>query len=170
MRDLIDSFKIHVTCGNGAKRAFLVESFYDDDSAAPWEEEDGHGPVSDWTARDKRPGELVLCSDGTKRRYYDANEARKIALMDGWTISGNRQDIDKAVKKDFDYLRSWCDGSWYYICIKVTPLTREGDQLESLSKHLCGLGSDGEDYIVQCAHELAESISAGMGKIYRTEA
>jgi len=28
--------------------SFRVEWFYDSDSGAPWDNEDGHGPVSDW--------------------------------------------------------------------------------------------------------------------------
>ena len=42
---------------------------HDSDTGAPWEEHDGHGPVSDWEVRDKLPGELILCgpSYGTGR-------------------------------------------------------------------------------------------------------
>jgi hypothetical protein len=32
----------------------------DDLNDPPWERADGHGPVSDWTRREKRPGERVL--------------------------------------------------------------------------------------------------------------
>lgn len=48
---------------------------FDYDCEAPWEHEDGHGPVSDWTTRDKAPGELVLNSDRRSYRYYDYAEA-----------------------------------------------------------------------------------------------
>ena len=67
-------------------RMFSVEIESDDDYGAPWEECDGHGPVSDWTTRAKRAGEMVLCSDnrGSFRRYYDVQEACKIAKRDGW--------------------------------------------------------------------------------------
>lgn len=55
----------------------------DDDTGAPWDEHDGHGPVSGMTTRDKRPGELVLCSD-VGRRFYDFAAACQIARRDGW--------------------------------------------------------------------------------------
>lgn len=56
----------------------------DDDMGAPWENEDGHGPVSRWTSRPKRPGERVLNVDRGSYRYYDFAEAVKIAKRDGW--------------------------------------------------------------------------------------
>ena len=56
----------------------------DDLNDPPWEQADGHGPVSDWTRREKRPGERVLHRDGTFRRYYDVAEAQRIALRDRW--------------------------------------------------------------------------------------
>lgn len=64
---------------------FLVQTERDEDHGAPWDEECGHGPVSDWTTRHKRSGELEL-SDGTRGlfRYYDFQEACKIARRDGW--------------------------------------------------------------------------------------
>lgn len=58
----------------------------DNDHGAPWEECDGYGPVSDWTRRDKLPGELVLNSDRTSKRFYDFAEACRIARRDGWGV------------------------------------------------------------------------------------
>lgn len=63
---------------------FRVRTEYDDYHGAPWDEEDGHGPVSDWTSRSKLPGEFVLCEDRGKRRFYDFAEACRIARRDGW--------------------------------------------------------------------------------------
>lgn len=60
---------------------------HDSDTGAPWLEHDGHGPVSDWTTRAKRPGELLLHSDGPHKRYYDFAQACRIARRDGWGIS-----------------------------------------------------------------------------------
>ncbi|WP_239482854.1 hypothetical protein [Paraburkholderia sp. C35] len=59
----------------------------DIDHGAPWEEHDGHGPVSDWTTRDKRPGERVLSSDRGIKRFYDVQEANRIAEQDGWGLT-----------------------------------------------------------------------------------
>lgn len=58
---------------------------HDSDYGTPWDDEDGHGPVSDWTKRAKLPGELVLCEDDRgSRRFYDFAEACRMALRDGW--------------------------------------------------------------------------------------
>jgi hypothetical protein len=75
-----------------AGATFRVTFPYDDSSDAPWEREDGHGPVSDWrngrytyTGRpSKAPGERPLCSDGGSARFYDFAEACRIARRDGW--------------------------------------------------------------------------------------
>lgn len=59
----------------------------DDYMSEPWKEHDGHGPVSEWTRREKRPGERLLVSDGRdygSKRYYDVQEATRIARRDGW--------------------------------------------------------------------------------------
>lgn len=65
-------------------RTLRVEIIPDDDCDAPWDRECGHGPVSDWTSRAKLPGEWVLNDDRGSRRYYDAQEAQRIALREGW--------------------------------------------------------------------------------------
>lgn len=69
---------------------FRVTFPYDDSSEAPWEREEGHGPVSEWRrghygerAR-KAPGERALCIDGHAARFYDFAEAVRIARRDGW--------------------------------------------------------------------------------------
>jgi hypothetical protein len=63
---------------------FRVETERDADMGAPWDECDGHGTVSEWTTRDKQPGELVLNEDRGSKRFYDFAEACKTALRDGW--------------------------------------------------------------------------------------
>lgn len=64
---------------------------HDHDSGTPWDNSDGHGPVSDWTSRAKLPGELILSDDNPSglrstcnRRFYDYAEACRIAARDGW--------------------------------------------------------------------------------------
>jgi hypothetical protein len=66
---------------------FKVNFPYDTDTGMPWENCDGHGVVSDWTRRDKRPGEVELCSDRGSKRFYDVQESTKIAKRDGWGLS-----------------------------------------------------------------------------------
>lgn len=67
---------------NGVAYVATIER--DDCHGAPWEEEDGHGDVSEWTTRDKLPGEMVLNEDGRSKRFYDFAGACKIARRDGW--------------------------------------------------------------------------------------
>lgn len=72
---------LHFEKGGAAFRARIE---YDEDPGTPWENEDGHGPVSDWTRRAKLPGELVLVEDRGSFRYYDYVEACKIARKEAW--------------------------------------------------------------------------------------
>jgi hypothetical protein len=65
----------------------LVER--DGDMGAPWKEDDGHGPVSDWRSMEsKAPGERVLHQDRSQARFYDFAAAVKIAKRDGWGYKG----------------------------------------------------------------------------------
>ncbi|MEO5867231.1 MAG: hypothetical protein ABIS14_12735 [Sphingomonas sp.] len=79
----------------------------DDSNTPPWQNEDGHGPVSEWRSAEnwhdgarpiKAPGELVLHEDGHGRRasfrLYDYAEACRIALRDGWGVSPYRLDVE----------------------------------------------------------------------------
>lgn len=71
--------------GNG-HIAVTIEPDYD--YGAPWDNEDGHGPVSNWTRRDKLPGELVLYTDDRQiKLFYDYAEACRIARRDEWGVA-----------------------------------------------------------------------------------
>lgn len=66
----------------------------DSDYGTPWENEDGHGPVSDWQRSScmtgypsKRPGQLVLCTDHGSSRFYDFAAACRIARRDSWGVA-----------------------------------------------------------------------------------
>lgn len=78
-------------------RRFKVTIEQDSDMGEPWKEHDGHGVVSDWERRDKRPGERVLCSERGSKRFYDVQETMKIAYRDGWGL-GN-EDREKLLKR-----------------------------------------------------------------------
>lgn len=65
-------------------RTFAARLEYDQDHGTPWENEDGHGEVSDWTSRDKAPGELVLSEDRRSKRFYDFAGACRTARVEGW--------------------------------------------------------------------------------------
>lgn len=69
-------------------RTFHVSIERDADHVDPWVENDGHGPVSEWTTRDKMPGEKVLTTEGGGHRFYDVAEATRIAKREGWGLSG----------------------------------------------------------------------------------
>lgn len=65
---------------------FIARFYVDSDTGAPWDEHDGHGPVSDWKPREsKRPGQRPIGdSDHGSTRFYDWQEATKLAKRDGW--------------------------------------------------------------------------------------
>jgi len=135
-----------------------IEVTYDESHGAPWEEEDGHGPVSDWTTRDKAPGERVLHEDGRHKRYYDVAEAMKIARRDGWDAKpygGTKGErAARAVKADFDWLRRWCNGDWHCIVVGV-EVSRDGVILDT---DYCGGIEDCGDYWKEHACETANDI------------
>jgi hypothetical protein len=105
---------------------------HDSDAGAPWDSCEGHGPVSDWTRRDKRPGERVLSSDHGSHRFYDVAEAMRIAKRDSWwgVIPYRTPGIAAAaaVESDFAVLKAWCDDEWAY-CGIVLTVEREGVEL-----------------------------------------
>lgn len=183
----------------------------DDGMRAPWKEHDGHGPVSEWTTRDKTPGELVLCSDYGSKRYYDYATACHIARRDGWGPPLYRADTEHganalvrinaqwfigcdmhshtsdwcddiavaytqcrdamrasypsarayhaaAAMADYDRLRRWCEGYWYWCGVIVTVThAQTGDDLGNAS--LWGIESDsGDGYMLDTVNELAAEV------------
>ncbi|SDG92045.1 hypothetical protein SAMN05216466_10657 [Paraburkholderia phenazinium] len=78
---------------DGTTYRFRLNVHDDVDMGAPWEEHDGHGPVSDWTTRDKHPGEWQLSSDHGSKRFYDAAEANAIAKRDGWGLTEEHKQV-----------------------------------------------------------------------------
>lgn len=163
-----------------AFRAFFYAD--DDDSDAPWDREDGHGPVSDWRrGRDKSPGERTLQEDRGQYRFYDVAAATRIARRDGWGLSpedqttwllahGRRPDmgsmrpgeiVAEAVERDFQRLRAWCNDQWHYCGVAVRALDDDGEPIGDEYAHaLWGVESDGGAYLDEVAHELASEIIA----------
>lgn len=156
-------------------RTFRVELPQDDDNDAPWDREDGHGPVSDWARVDsctgrpvKEPGDRVLIRYRGDFRTYDMAGAMKLAKRDGWGLSPENVaklrarlgreptagDIRaEAVEQDYERLRGWCADEWTYIGVLVTDVAT-GD-----SESLWGIESDCDYYIVEVAHEMADQIA-----------
>jgi hypothetical protein len=150
-------------------RTYTVKTKYDTDAGPPWEEEDGHGIVTEWTRRDKHPGERVLITDshGYDRRYYDVAATMRIARRDGWgvgpdCIAALRQRLGRAptagqllaaaVDLDYDYLRGWCRDDWCYVGVIVTEL-ESGEEASLWRVDDCN-----DDYVWQVARELAGEI------------
>ena len=145
-------------------------SEYDNYHGAPWEEECGHGPVTDWVHRDKHAGERELCYDYGLTRYYDFAEAVKIAKRDGWGLNDAElaklkaklgraptkgQIIEAAVEADFQNLKDWCDNKWHYIGVVVTLFDADGEERDDRS--LWGVEDYG-DYYQTIASELADEL------------
>jgi len=163
----IDSFDFE---HNG--RSYTAEIHDDTDHGPPWLEEDGHGPVSDWTTRAKLPGERVLHSDRHSRRFYDWQEAMAIAKRDGWGLAPaevaklaadlgrqpTRGEITaEAVRRDFEHLRAWCNDDWSYVGVVVRQVDACG--CCGVSESLWGIESDAGDYLQEVARELAEEVT-----------
>lgn len=137
---------------------------HDNNAGTPWEREDGHGPVSDWTRRDKLPGERVLNEDGGSKRYYHFEEAVKIAKRDGWDAppygTGTKSErAARAAEHDFQALRAWCNDEWSY-CGIVLSVAKSGVTLDEHAASLWGIernypGSDNA-YLTEVANELLD--------------
>ena len=159
-----------VTLPDGFTLTFTSE--YDPYHGAPWEEEDGHGPVTDWVHREKRAGEILLCSDRGAKRFYDFAGAMAIAKRDGWGPSGEAlaaltrklghaptkgQLAEAAVLADFHHLEGWASDRWRYVGVIVTLRNPEGEEVDSES--LWGVEDSG-DYYQEVAEELAEELES----------
>lgn len=157
-----------------AGRNYTAEIHHDADHGAPWEEEDGHGPVTDWTRDAKAPGQRLLYQDRHGAgRFYDWQEAMKIARRDGWGLGDaeraalaaelgrepTRGEITaEAVRRDFEHLRDWCNGDWFWCGVVVRRAGACcccGD-----SESLWGIESNSGDYLQEVARELAAELAA----------
>ncbi len=138
-----------------------VECEHDQDMSPPWEECDGHGPVSEWRSRDsKRPGERVLHSDGRSVRFYDWQAAIAEAKRDGWDAAPYKtgtkgEQAERAVAADFKYLQDWCEDRWEYVIVTVKLVG--ADDREIASDCLGGVESLG-DYWKEQAAEMANTL------------
>ena len=142
--------------------ALVATVHVDDRQSPPWEEEDGHGPVSDWTTREPNEGERVLCVDRQSRRYYDVAEALVIAQRDGW----GPDTPEAAVAADFARLKAWCDDDWWYVGVAVTVRKLDVQLTGDFDHALWGIESDAEGYLGEVAEELAgDALKAAKAKL-----
>lgn len=166
---------------DGVTYTFRVRAEEDTDCGPPWKECDGHGPVSEWTTRKKRPGERILNKDGTSRRYYDVEGATKQAWKEGWGIGIERlaelakelgraptcgEIVAKAVELNFDYLHGWCNNEWHYQCLEIRLLDEEGEETDVVQ--YLGMVEDSDDgkYMEEQAREMAEELMTGLGTVW----
>lgn len=147
---------------NGATYAAKLER--DDVAGAPWEGECGHGDVTGWETRDKRPGEMVLSKDRRAKRFYDFAGSVKLAKRDGWNaepydVPGETkgQRAHKAALADFNRLKAWCDDEWCYVGVIVARVCPCCDEVEEGDTHSLGaVESDAGEYLWEVAQELAQ--------------
>ena len=145
---------------------FRAEFSVDYCHGEPWKEEDGHGEVTDWETRAKRPGELILSESRNHKRFYDLAGAVAKAKAEGWRAPDSElhpewtegQEAHHAAMADFERLRAWCAGDWRYSIIEVFPLTEDGDELRSKAAALSGLQSDDSGYLEAVLIELAAEV------------
>lgn len=160
----MDAYRTEIiTTPKGNK--FKVEYAYDDTGEAPWQWDDRHGQVSDWTSRDKKPGEIILCVDHPLKRYYDMQGAIETAREEGWSCEGvlptdtAGQKAVKAAQADYKYLKAWCADDWWYACLRVVLLDADGEERDIYEDYLGGV-EDGyyrgmNDYSLEAAMAMA---------------
>jgi hypothetical protein len=157
---------------------FRIDIEPDQDHGAPWEERDGHGPVSGWRDREsKAPGERVLCVDRGKARFYDYAGAMKLAKRDGWGLADDeraklkaglgREPTDgevreQAVDRDFKCLSDWCNDQWHYVVVFTTLLDTDGNKTTEVES--CGGVESFGDWYKEIAKDGAAEIAARIGR------
>ena len=143
--------------------SFRVQFQHDENHEPPWENDCGRGIVSDWTQRDKRPGERVLCEDRHSSRFYDVEATIKLARKDGWgTTDGKREGESprayamRAVEEDFEFLSAWCRDVWSYVGVIVAQVDEEGNPLGPVDS-LWGVET-WKDYHCDVVRELTDEL------------
>jgi len=140
---------------------FIAYISPDEDADAPWDSSDGHGPVTKWENRPKRPGELILASDGRVDRFYDFQAAVKLARRDRWDSPPYKtgkpgERAARAARADFEFLRGWCNDQWSYVGVIVERVTETGTVRDRTS--LWGIESNATDYLQETARDLAQEL------------
>lgn len=141
---------------------FRAEYYEDDYTEAPWEREDGHGPVRYlhvFRRGMKRPGEIVLHDsyrDGVW--LYDFAAAMRKARAEGWDAKPYGegtpgQRAERAVKRDASYLSAFLSSEWAYVQVRVIHV-RSGDD-----DWLGGVESF-QNYHKEAAREIARELAA----------
>jgi len=161
---------------------FRVTFPADDFGEASWERGDGYGIVSDWTTRDKKPGERVLNEDHRSKRYYDVAATMKKAKAEGWGLCDDDKVklaaklgrepkkgdiIAESVEKDFQFHQSWCRDEWCYVgvVVKLLETIDDDDEDTEYEESLWGIESNSYDYLEETAYELADEILERLAEV-----
>lgn len=165
---------------------FAVETMPDTDHGAPWDEEDGHGPVRDPGARlrcvysgrtVKRPGERPMDNGRGDVWLYDWQAAIRKARDEAWGLApedraklaaklGREPTAGEvraeSVRRDFEYLRAWLRDDWSYVGVVVTLLDVDGEPT-NMRGSLWGIDNSDDEYLDDVALELAAEVSHDVG-------
>jgi len=136
-----------------------VSTHVDESMGAPWNESDGHGIVSEWERRAKRPGEVIIAKDHGACIFYNVQSTQALAVRDGWSVAGasgmsRRAAAAAAVREDVRRMRAWCADEWCYVGIIVERIRESGREVCTVTESLWGIESDSGDYLAEVAEEL----------------
>ena len=144
----------------------------DHDQSPPWKTDDGHGPVREARRHrrhtygayspPKHAGEMVMHDERGTVWLYDYAEACRTARRDGWgTRDGQqpgetaRQYAARAARADFDALRDFLRGEWFYVGVKVTVSYKHTELgTASLWRVDCNYPGSDNSYLDDVAAEL----------------
>ena len=159
--DLYVGSEIHMRSSKYPEILFAVTLSADDFNDPPWDRSEGHGPVraiNDLSREKKRPGERVLWGERNTTWLYDWQAACKLARRGGWTAepydAPNR--IERAVKANYDFLRSYLRGDWGYAVIRVEAM--KGDECLGTDV-LGGVETNDDAYLQKTISECADNIA-----------
>ncbi|WP_213303496.1 hypothetical protein [Paraburkholderia sacchari] len=72
----------------------------------------------------------------------------------------------EAVRRDFGYLRRWCNDDWHWVGVVVELLDGDGevvdDRVGNISDSLWGIESEADDTLREAAQGLAEELARGL--------
>jgi hypothetical protein len=141
-------------------RTFHFYTNPDQSMGPPWEQEDGHGVITEWSAdNEKRESLHVLNDRGGPAYFYDIEATLEVAKRDGWGPG----TPEEAVQADYERMRGWCWDEWSYVGVIVMLIKYDDDATDGWfdTRHtasLWGIESDSEDYHTEVAYELADQI------------
>ncbi len=143
------------------------------DMAYPWVEYDGCGVIREvcsyYGRPDKKPGEVIIYSDGGNYFIYDFQATTKKAKSEGWGVSdldttgmSKKQITRESVLRNMEYCRKFLNGDLFYIGIKCTVLDYDGSETEhedSCWGFEYGYWGEDSEYADKEAESMAENLA-----------